>query len=65
VGFSGFQQDTGAALKRSAFASDTGNGSLDRTVILAQQHEKRLIKRSVVRGHKQLLELFKVFGSGA
>ena len=59
-------------LKRTAHASDrrshalrlTAEGSalLDRADALVQQHEDRLIQKVGPRGHKQLIEILKVFG---
>ena len=59
-------------LKRAASASDRrshalhltaeGNLLLNRADALVQQHENRLIEKVGPRGHKQLLEVLKVFG---
>lgn len=58
-------------LKRTAHASDRrshalyltaeGNALLDRADALVQQHEKRLSQKVGSRGHKQLIEILKVF----
>ena len=60
-------------LKRTAHASDrrsyalrlTAEGSalLDRADALVQEHENRLIQKVGPRGHKQLIETLKVFGT--
>jgi DNA-binding MarR family transcriptional regulator len=59
-------------LKRTAHASDRrshalhltteGSALLERADALVQQHENRLIQKVGSRGHKQLLEILKVFG---
>lgn len=59
-------------LKRAASASDRrshalhltteGTVFLNRADALVQQHENRLIQRVGPRGHKQLVEILKVFG---
>ena len=59
-------------LKRAASASDRrshalhltaeGNALLNRADALVQHHENRLIAKVGPRGHKQLLEVLKVFG---
>ncbi len=59
-------------VKRTASASDRrshavyltaeGRTLLDRVDALVQQHEKRLIRKVGSRGHKQLIEILKVFG---
>jgi DNA-binding MarR family transcriptional regulator len=59
-------------LKRTAHASDRrshalrlttdGNALLKRADALVQQHENRLIQKVGPRGHKQLIEILKVFG---
>ena len=58
-------------LKRAASASDRrshalyltaeGNALLNRADALVQQHENRLIQRVGLRGHKQLMQILKVF----
>ena len=60
-------------LKRAASTSDRrshalhltaeGNALLARADALVQQHEDRLIQKVGSRGHKQLIEILKVFGS--
>jgi DNA-binding MarR family transcriptional regulator len=60
-------------LKRTAHASDrrsyalrlTAEGSalLERADALVQEHENRLIQKVGPRGHKQLIETLKVFGT--
>ena len=60
-------------LKRTASASDRrahalyltakGNLLLGRADALVQEHENRLVQKVGSRGHKQLLEILKVFGS--
>jgi DNA-binding MarR family transcriptional regulator len=59
-------------LKRTSHASDRrshalrltaeGGALLERADALVQQHEKRLIQKVGSRGHKQLIEILKVFG---
>jgi DNA-binding MarR family transcriptional regulator len=59
-------------LKRAASVSDRrshalhltaeGQALLERADALVQQHEKRLIQKVGSRGHRQLLEILKVFG---
>jgi DNA-binding MarR family transcriptional regulator len=59
-------------LRRAASVSDRrshalhltaeGNALLNRADALVQQHERRLIAKVGPRGHKQLLEILKVFG---
>ena len=59
-------------LKRTAHASDRrshalyltaeGNALLARADALVQQHEGRLIQKVGARGHKELIEILKVFG---
>jgi hypothetical protein len=39
-----------------------GNALLKRADALVQQHENRLIQKVGPRGHKQLIEILKVFG---
>jgi DNA-binding MarR family transcriptional regulator len=58
-------------LKRTASASDRrshalyltaeGNALLNRADALVQQHENRLIQKVGARGHKQLVQILKVF----
>ncbi|WP_246776295.1 MarR family winged helix-turn-helix transcriptional regulator [Bradyrhizobium sp. CCBAU 53351] len=59
-------------LKRTAHVSDRrshalhltaeGNALLARADALVQQHEDRLIQKVGARGHKQLIDILKVFG---
>ncbi len=43
--------------------TDEGTRLLDSADALVQQHEKRLMKKLGARGHKELIEILKVFGS--